>query len=83
MRKLNRKELPLPEKDFLGRWVYDEKRLLILLKKMPFKRQALILKKALEIISEKPVSKSYAIARALDCGYDDAGYYWRKKEIRV
>jgi|GEM_PF-2226975 hypothetical protein len=77
------KDSPLPKRDFLGRWMYDEKRLLTLLKKMPLKRQVKILTKALNLLAEKHYSKTYSIARALDCGYDDAGYYFRSKEIRV
>lgn len=63
--------------------MYDEKRLLGLFKKMPLKRQVKILAKAVNLLSEKNVSKSYAIARALGCGYDDSGYYFGGKEILV
>jgi hypothetical protein len=78
------KNMSLPViKDWQSRWMYDEKTLLRLLKKMPFKRQAKILTKALQIISNKNCSKDYAIARALDCRYEDAGYYSREKKIRL
>ena len=74
---------PLPKQDYLGRWMYDEKRLLDLLNKMPLERQVEILTKAVDLLSQRHVSKGYAIARAFDCGYDDAGYYFRDKEICV
>lgn len=77
------KKSPLPKQDYQGRWMYDEKRLLGLLKKMPLKRQVKILTKAINLLTERNTSKTYAIARALDCGYDDSGYYFRDKEIRA
>ena len=77
------KNRPLPIiKDWQNRWMYDEKTLLRLFKKMLSKRQAKILIKALQIISERHCSKAYAIALALNCRYEDAGYYSREQKIR-
>ena len=73
----------LLKKDSYGRWMYDNQRLSYLLGKMATKKKCDILTKALEIINEKGCSVDYAIARALGCGYDDAGYYWSEKEICV
>ena len=69
-------------KDWQDRWMYDEKNILHLLKKMTLKRRVTILAKALQITSDKNYPKNYAIALALDCRYEDAGYYSRAKKIR-
>ena len=77
------KSKPLPIiKDWQGRWMYDKTSLLHLLKNMTPARQVKILTKALQITSDKNYSKDYAIALALDCYYEDAGYYSRAKKIR-
>jgi hypothetical protein len=66
-----------------GRWMYDKKRLLFLLDKMSLKKQNKILRKALDIIVARHTTKINAIAIALNCGYDDAGFWWRGTEIRA
>lgn len=69
-------------KDWQNRWMYTEKSLKAVLKKMPPERQVKILNKALDIATTKNYPKSYAIALAFGCRYEDAGYYSREKKIR-
>jgi hypothetical protein len=80
--KRKKKWLPI-KKDWQGRWMYNEKSILVVLKKMKPERQVKILNKALTIATKKHFSKVHSIASALDCRYEDADYYSRAKKIRA
>lgn len=75
-----RKSLPIKHVD--GRWMYDENRLKNIFRKMSDKRRLKILEKALDYISMQPMPKWHAIASVLDCSYDDAGFWTRRKQLR-
>jgi len=76
----NKSDLPIKLED--GRWLYDKIRLSELFQKMSDKRKILILQKAINIMEKRGVPKWSAVAMALDCIYDDFGFWYRKKEIR-
>ncbi len=75
-----RSDLPLRHSD--GRWMYDDKRIEQVFQKMSDKRKVKILTRALDYMSNRNIPKSSAIAYALGCSYDDAGFWTRKTQIR-
>jgi len=79
---MDSKENDLPIKHDDGRWMYNKERLKEIFKKMSDKRKVSVLTKAIKIISKAGVPKWSAIAQALGCSYDDAGFWASKEEIR-
>jgi hypothetical protein len=72
-----------PEKHSDGRWMYSDLQLLRILRLLSLKRRVKILERAINIMEDYNRPKIYAVASALDCIYDDAGFWGRKTKIKV
>lgn len=78
---MNKKKNALPTKHKDGRWMYDDKKIEEIFKRMSNKRQLKVLTKAIKIMEENNRSMLYSIAKVLRIHYDDAGFWYSKKQV--
>lgn len=72
-----------PQKHKDGRYMYSNEQLILIIQKLPAKKQAMLLLKAINMMQDNNRPRSFAIAHVLGCGYDDAGFWWRKTKIKI
>lgn len=72
-----------PEKHQDGRYMYQDKQLLEIIKRFPAEKRAKLLFRAINIMEDDNRPRIFAIAKVLGCWYDDAMFWQRKTKIKI